>query len=336
MMKHSIFFNKSLGVAGLFSLVIVFITNCGLTNSDAQELGGGEWVTLAPIPTATQEIGVAELDGLIYVLGGILGTRTIGNNVQVYNPEDDSWRSVAPMPAALHHMGVAAANGKLYVVGGFLGNFQPVNTLYEYDPELDEWTQKANLPRFRGGLTAAAIDGLIYAIGGARGPSIGDLDVYDPETDRWTSLNTMPTPRDHHTSAVVDGKIYVAGGRNQTSFILDTLEVYDPETDDWTLLAPMPTGRSGIAGAALNGCFYVFGGEGNRQNAQGIFPQVERYNPIDNSWTAITPMQTPRHGINAAVIGNRIHIPSGGPVQGFGVVAINDALEVPEDISCES
>jgi len=96
----------------------------------------------------------------------------------------------------------------------------------------------------------------------------------------------------------------------------------------------MRTGRSGIAGAALGGCLYVFGGEGNRLHAQGVFPQVERYDPATDRWTAIVPMSLPRHGIGAATLGQRIHIPAGGPVQGFGVTDLNDALEVTQNAGC--
>jgi len=334
-MKQSIFSEKRWTVFALSGFILLFVTNCGLGNLDAQDLGGGEWVAFAPVPVATQEIGVAELDGLIYVLGGILGTRAIGDNVQVYNPETNTWRSAAPMPTALHHMGVATVNGNLYVVGGYFGNFQPVDTLFEYNPRVNRWTERASLPTAKGGLIAVAIDGLIYATGGARGQSVDDLDVYDPQTDQWTGLRSMNGRRDHHAAAVIDDKIYVAGGRDQSNFTLDTMEVYDPETNRWTELTNMPTGRSGNAAAALNGCLYVFGGEGNRQNQDGVFPEVERYDPGSDSWTSITPMEVARHGIGAAVIDNHIFIPAGGPVQGLGVTNLNDALEVPEDISCE-
>jgi N-acetylneuraminic acid mutarotase len=335
-MNTHILFSKSHLVLVLF-VPLLILTGCDLNQevvSNAQDLNGGTWITLESAPVATQEIGVAELNGEIYVLGGILGNRTIGRTVQIYNPDSDTWRRGANMPSALHHMGVASANGKLYVVGGYQGNFNPVNTMFEYDPAADQWSAKAPLPNVRGGLSAVEIEGLIYAVGGARGRSVADLTVYDPTTDEWTTLASMDTSRDHLTAAAIDSKLYAIGGRNQGNFTLATLEVYDPATNQWSTLAPMPTGRSGIAGAALNGCLYVMGGEGNRLDVDGIFPQVERYDPSTNEWTAITPMKNPRHGIGAVAIGNRIHVPAGGPVEGFGVTDLNDALEAPDDVRC--
>lgn len=303
---------------------------------DAQGLDGGQWVALAPAPMGVQEMGVVELNGLVYVLGGILGTRTVGDLVQVYDPQADAWSRAASMPEALHHMGVATAGGKLYVVGGYRGNFIAVGTVYEYDPQTDVWERKAGLPVRRGGLAAVTIDGLIYAVGGANTQSVGDLAVYDPQANTWTALPAMPTPRDHLTAVAIDGVLYAAGGRNQGNFTLDTLEAYDPGARAWTARAPMPTGRSGVAGAALGGCFYVFGGEGNPLDPRGVFPQVERYDPTPDAWIAVVQMDLPRHGIGAGVVGNRIHVPAGGPVQGFGVTERHDAFEVSADAVCKT
>jgi len=93
----------------------------------------------------------------------------------------------------------------------------------------------------------------------------------------------------------------------------------------------MPTGRSGVAGAVVANCFYIFGGEGNAQDPNGIFHEVEAYDPEIDSWTRLPPMQTGRHGIYAAVIGNAVYLPGGATRQGFGVTATNEAyvIEAP-------
>jgi len=269
---------------------------------------------------------VAELDGLVYVVGGIRGNRTVAATVEAYDPKRDAWRSVAPLPQALHHVAVAAVDGKLYAAGGYRApGLTPVNTLYAYDPETDQWTRRADLPDARGGLAAAVIGDKLYAVGGARGRSLADAAAYDPETDHWETLPPMPTARDHLGAVGIDGTLYAVGGRNQRD-TLGTLEAFDPKAESWQRLVEMPTGRSGVAAAPLGGCLYVFGGEGNRMRLDGVFPQVERYDPASNTWETLLPMPHPRHGIGAAVVGGRIHVPGGGPVQGFGVTEVHDAL----------
>jgi N-acetylneuraminic acid mutarotase len=287
----------------------------------------GSWVRLAPVGEARQEVAVAEVNGKIYLVGGI-GAGISLRSVEVYDPKIDRWSFVAPMPETLHHTSAVGLDGRLYVIGGYNSlSFNPVNSAYRYDPDTNQWTQIASLPSRRGALASVVVGNRIYAVGGEGGGDTGELAVYNPATNSWSLLAPMLTERDHITAGVINGKIYVAGGRNNSGFTLDTLEEYDPATNTWRTRAPMPTGRSGIAGTVLNNRFYVFGGEGNRTNPPTfVFSENESYDPITNGWRAEVRMPTPRHGIAATTFDGRIYIPGGGPVQGFSRTDINEAF----------
>jgi len=60
------------------------------------------WTSLAPVPSPRSEVAVAELGGLIYVIGGFDGSGTTTATVEVYDPATDSWIQVAPLPAPRH------------------------------------------------------------------------------------------------------------------------------------------------------------------------------------------------------------------------------------------
>jgi N-acetylneuraminic acid mutarotase len=287
---------------------------------------GGTWVTLAPMGEPRQEIGVAAREGVIYALAGFLGNGSPSATAEAYDVASDRWRRIASIPEALHHPAAATLDGTVYLVGGY-DERGAVDSLWAYDAAGDRWQRRGPLPTARGALTAAVLDGRLYAIGGDRGRSVGDVAAYDPATDTWETLPPLGHPRDHLASGVVNGRIYVAGGRNGRDFTMSVLEEYDPASRTWTERAAMPTGRSGIAGAAVGGRFYVFGGEGNRGHPQGIFDAVEAYDPAQDAWTRLAPMATPRHGINAAIVGSRIYLPGGATVEGFGVTPVNEAFE---------
>ena len=52
-------------------------------------------------------------------------------------------------------------------------------------------------------------------------------------------------------------------------------------------------------------------GEGNEAAANGLYNEVEAFNPATNSWKRFEPMPLPRHSLVTAAIGNRIYLPGG-------------------------
>lgn len=275
-------------------------------------------MTLPPMNEPRQEMAVAQLHGRIYVVGGLVGR---SNANEIYDVLTGSWSRGVDFPVDADHLWAVALGARVYAGGG------TSNRVFFYDPPADQWTEVASSTYVHGGTPAAAvIGGSIYVAGGAGGGMAGnELEAYDPAANRWTTLAPMSCSRNHTAGGVIDGKLYVAGGRpgSQTC-----LEVYDPGAGSWQRKSPMPTGRSGVAGAAVANCFYVFGGEGNSQDPNGIFHEVEAYEPASDSWTRLPPMRTGRHGIFGAVLGNAIYLPGGAMHEGIGVTAVHEAYVI--------
>lgn len=149
----------------------------------------------------------------------------------------------------------------------------------------------------------------------------------------------MPSGRNHLALvaftgplAPAGGLLVAAGGRvdslgPQTN--TDAVEIFDPQEMSWSTGTPMPTARSGVAGAELGRRVIVFGGEGNPDDPDRVFDEVEAYDPIGDTWASLAPMPTGRHGIGAAPIAGRVYIPGGGDVEGFGVTDVHEVF-VPE------
>jgi N-acetylneuraminic acid mutarotase len=293
------------------------------------------WVDLAPLPTLRQEVGVAALDGLVYVIGGITADRAASAVVERFDPRTERWERVADLPEALHHPGVAALDGRVFVLGGLDGAFTGVASAYAFDPITGQWQPMAPLPARRGAPGVAALGGKIYVAGGQGRTGAGsDFAAYTPDGagGSWETLPALPTPRNHLAAAAVNGRFYAISGRQ--AGLRAEVEEYDPAARSWRARAPIPTARGGIAAAAIGTSIFVFGGEGNGALPSGVFPQTERYDVLANAWEARTDMSVPRHGIGAAVIGDTIFIPGGAEVEGFGVTAAStaylpDAVDLP-------
>ena len=95
----------------------------------------------------------------------------------------------------------------------------------------------------------------------------------------------------------------------------------------WCELAPIPTARGGIAAAVLNGRIVVVGGEGNAADPNGVFSQVEAFDPATNRWSILTPLPVGRHGTGAAAVGDVLYLPGGADHQAFGAVATMTSFE---------
>lgn len=76
------------------------------------------WTTKAPMPTARYALGVGELNGILYAVGGDVAAGFL-NVVEAYDPATDTWSAVAPMSLALSRSKLRGINGVLYVPGGY-------------------------------------------------------------------------------------------------------------------------------------------------------------------------------------------------------------------------
>lgn len=225
--------------------------------------GPGRWIARAPLPIARADVGVAAVNGRIYILGGHAGGRVDQPFNQEYDPASDTWRDRAPMPRGLNHVAAAGLGGKVYAFGGFIEqNRHAVADAFEYDPAQDRWRPLAPLPHQLGAASAVALGGALHVVGGRDVTSIGTHQVYDPRADTWTERAPLPQGRDHMGVVAAGGRIHAIGGRfNTFDYNTGLHDVYDRSTDAWSSWAPLPTARSGVAAAVLDGWIFVFGGE---------------------------------------------------------------------------
>jgi N-acetylneuraminic acid mutarotase len=283
--------------------------------------GAGTWQVADSLPGgARQEVGVVALGSRVFVIGG---QGPNGAKVEAFDTVTGKWEAHANLPFVVDHPNVAAVGDKLYLLGG-----TQTARVFEYTPGAPaaqrRWLERRTMPTARAAAATAAIGTKVYVAGGQRGgDSFRTLEAYDTATDTWdTSLPPLPGPgRNHVPGAAVDGIFYVIGGRTggPATGLQSRVDAFDPATGRWSTRAPMPTARGGAGAGVVGGFIVVVGGEGNSaRGSQGVFPQVEAYDPAANRWLALPAMRSPRHGMGAAGIGNKLYVPAGALRQGGG------------------
>jgi N-acetylneuraminic acid mutarotase len=258
------------------------------------------WSSRSPMPIPLNHVNVAVVNGLIYVLGGLVETfqegskrvwQSVGDSF-VYMPANDSWFSLPSMPVG-DERGSAAVGvyeDKIYLAAGMLQ---------------------------------------LELVEGGKQQSTDNVSVFNTRTREWEDVpdkaRRVPEPRDHAGVAVVGSKFYVLGGRNtgkannrDTVYILDLSDL----AAGWkTSAARMPTARGGVSSGTVGHKVYVFGGEGNNATESGVFDQVEVYDTRKDRWETAGKMEVPRHGTYAVCVRGKVYIPGGGVMQGAGLVS---------------
>lgn len=308
-------------------------------SSDTDETGDaggeGEWESLAPLPTPRQETGVAAMGGRVYVVGGITpgAPVEIVRTVELYDPDADAWSEGPELPLAMHHANLSAVGDTLFVTG-YLTTLQFLQggDVFALVDGADTWQSRTPMPTGteRGGSGVAVHAGQVWVFGGFRDDAaVADASTYVVAENQWLALPPMPGARDHLVAGAIDGMLYVVGGRDSAiEAHTDVVWVFDPKAETWSEGTPAPTSRAGLAGAVHEKLLYVFGGEGNADAQSGVFPQAEAYDPLSDSWQALPDMPTPRHGMGAAAVGDRVHVPGGADVEAFGPVATHEAWRI--------
>jgi DNA-binding CsgD family transcriptional regulator/N-acetylneuraminic acid mutarotase len=217
------------------------------------------WSTRRSKPTPVGFVSAADVEGRIYVPGGIGAGVQPQDVLEVYDPARDVWETRAPMPEPLGAYGLAALDGQLYLFGG-RGQQGYVASVYRYDVHADRWEALDPMDQARGLLGAAALGDRIYVIGGYDGVNeFNTCEAYDPATGTWTPQIPMALRRGGLGMVAFRERLYVIGGGLTTYLAFN--ERYDPRVGVWDRIETPITGLwRGLGAAAVGPYIYAIGG----------------------------------------------------------------------------
>ena len=342
--------------ATLFVFFLLVSSNLIVAKPVSSSIGTVEntWETKAPMHQARTELGVAEVEGRIYAIGGcnesgsapsLYGSIVSSlfengvNTNEEYDPATNTWTYMAPIPTPRLAFGTTVYKNKIYCIGGvFNGSSTGINEVY--DPQIDTWETKAPMPTARMWVTANAVNGKIYVMGGfpnANSSSSQNYEslneVYDPESDSWETK--APPPKNPTfgfamVSCVFDDKIFLIGGLSQDYHNYN--QIYDPKNDTWSFGAYPPSSVGGGGAAATTGAFalkriYALGQPHLFREGAPVYTN-RVYDSKTDMWTAAADMPSKRFHFGITVLNDTLYVIGGhtyySPLGGYAAVALNE------------
>ena len=277
-----------------------------------------DWVNVAVLPSTRTGAAVAEVNGIIYVIGGtgsgnqaVSGTKT--NTVFAYDSRSDTWTTKTNMPTVRAGVTAAVYGEKIYVVGGYYdrsGNTYRTDKVEVYDTVADTWETVASLPAARSWSAATVLDGMIYVVGGGNSSKIvATVERYDISKNKWTTMKNFPVALTAMNLVSVDGKMYAfAGGMDYETTMTRAIYEYDASRDSWMKKNDFKTATSSSAAVVHNGEIYILGGF-IKKNAWTS--RVEVYNPEKNEVRAFQELTFARYQSVAATVNGELFIIGG-------------------------
>jgi len=230
----------------------IYANNCDKSNNPTgyfarYNITDDSWEMLDPAPHPRRYAGMASVNNLIYLIGG-LGSDTRDPHIcQVFHSVDNSWSLIAPHPDSLNYTcyNVISDGSVIWTVGhgGGYGNFPASGQVHYYDPAADTWNAETELPETRGfpllGYQAST-SGIIQA-GGSTGNGMrfvsdgrmGNMTPSDPGFLAGTVVDNW------YSNPVVDVEVSVYDNNNNPVGVDTTDEngVYDFTLDPGTYSA---------------------------------------------------------------------------------------------------
>jgi N-acetylneuraminic acid mutarotase len=252
---------------------------------------------------------------------------TVGSR---YNPATDSWTLTSTTNAPMwreRHTAVWTGT-EMIIWGGYTGPSGVVNTGARYNPATNTWTSLTTVgaPAKRSRHVAVWTGSRMLVFGGRTGDTdsttVNTGGSYDPVTNTWTTLATTnaPAPREYFTGIWSGSELIVWGGYDGTkSTGVNTGGRYNPQTNTWTATSTSTplTPRYGHQAVWTGTRMLVWGGQGPNFSNYDHFNTGASYDPISNTWTAMstTGAPSPRSAMAAVWSGSELLIWGGDDLQ---------------------
>ena len=330
--------NRIALVAGASVLVVLLVVSglyFGLTHDTANQKGTPNtsaapatvvWKPITNARVSRDAVAATQVDGTIWIFGGIRSDGAATAMQEGYDPVIDSWKGGDDLPFAVQHAAAVSWQENPVVIGGWktVGG-KHVATDQVWRVVNSRWVELPHLLQPRAAAAAAVVGNSLVVTGGvdANGALLNTTEVFDGNS--WSLGAPIPTPR-QLLAAAADGKlVYTVGGTTGDSDQVN-VEAYDPAAKTWTTLPALPQARSDLGVAIADGRLVAAGGVSGGE----ILKSVSVFDLTAKTWDALPDMATPRHGMAMAAVEKSVYAIGGSTAVGDRqVVSSAEVLKLP-------
>lgn len=284
-----------------------------------------QWKPIADARVARYGVATTQVDGTIWLFGGIRSDGTLTPRHEGYDPAVDEWKRSDDLPVAVSHAMAVTWQGNPVVLGGWMSEAGKNVAADQVWRVVDgHWVELPHLLQPRAAAAAAVAGGRIVVTGGvdANGALLNTTEVFDGNS--WTPGPPIPTPR-QMLAAASDGRlVYAVGGTNGAD--LTTVEAYDPAANAWTSLPALPKARSDLGATITAGRLVVLGGVSSGQ----VLQSVSTLDLMTKTWSGLPDMASARRGLAAAAVEQSVYAIGGSTTVGDDQMTVSaEVLKLP-------
>jgi hypothetical protein len=176
-----------------------------------------------------------------------------------------------------------------------------MNNVWMLDRVHYDWYELEPMISPRKQLAAAELDGKLYVCGGWDGSQyLRGVEYYEPGPKAWMQSSLMQVARGSFGLATMNGQLWAAGGYDGQRH-LASVERFNVSAQVWSAAAPLITARSGLRlvlhSDGTTSHLYAIGGF----DGYSVLSNVERYDPVSETWKQCAPMTFARRDFAATV-----------------------------------
>jgi len=272
---------------------------------------GQYWTPLAPYPVAVDGAYGFDINGRIFLGGGISSYAPLVGHTGFYEylPDSDQWvaRTTPPFGAVYRAAAfVEEQTASGWLIGGSRTDpYLPSNEVWKYDPFIDVWTQMASLPgQGREGAVVIPLNGVSFAAGLGGEPGLNDWYAYDILNDQWSARADLPGGGRTGATAGLTPYFYIplvgmgaASLADSATTFFDDWYTYAYDQDTWIpypMELPQSIPRAGVAMGSLDHwnvglVDFFFGGHGVVNGERTVLGDCYASALLDGYYLGIRP-----------------------------------------------